>query len=243
MKVLPIIINPVIDNIPLANRYGDLSVLYNTVLSDLTEVLDVQFDVLPSEVDFDIPIKQDGFAYLPKEYLDMLGNTPSHHEPDHINYWKFMDKHRLIQRRLNGEFDEVHVWGGPFMGFHESQMVGMTAYPCNSEPIRASCPNFIIMGFSYERGVSEALESFGHRTEFIFRQKFPTTWEIYSRYVGTIHEPFNTRKAYDWGNHTMELYNGKEEANCELWGCEGRGYIKWWFKQLPNGVKEATTHV
>jgi hypothetical protein len=243
MRVLPIVINPVIDNIPLVDRFNALNPLYNTVLADLTETLGVQFDILPAEVDLEIPVKLDGFTYLSKEYLNMLSNPASHHEPDIMNYTKFMIKHNLIQRRNNDEFDEVHVWGGPFMGFHESQMIGENSYVCNSPPINAPCKKFVLMGLNYERGVSEALESFGHRTEFIFRENFPTIWDIYSRYVGTIHEPFNTRKAYDWGNHDMGLYGGKEEANCELWGCDGRGYIKWWFKQLPIPVKEATINV
>jgi hypothetical protein len=244
MKILPILINPVSKGFSLIDRYGvHFPTLYGDVLADLRESMGIRFNILPLETMEDIPIKQDGFQYTEDDYFYMLDNPDSHHEPDHVSYSLFMDRFNLIQRRSAGEFDEVHVWGGPFMGFHESQMVGASAYQCNSEPIIASCHNFVIMGFSYERGISEALESYGHRVEFIFRHFYPTTWDMYSRYIGTIHEPFNTKQAYDWGNKTMGLYNGKEQGNCELWGCDGRGYIKWWLKQLPAGVKDSVEYV
>jgi hypothetical protein len=244
MKILPIVINPVLQGTSLINHYNvDIENLIKEVSQELSKVLDVSIEFLPLEFSGRIPIKQDGFQYTEEQYAAVIQDGSIHHEADLIDYQDFMYNFSMISRRQNKEFDEVWVYGGPFMGFHESQMVGETAYVCNSPPIEAPCSNFVIMGFNYERGVGEALEAFGHRTEFIFRHHYPIFWNKYSKQIGTIHEPFNTTKAYDWSNHDMGIFNGSQKANCELWNCDGKEYIKWWFKHLPTGVKYATTHV
>jgi len=244
MKILPIYINPVLDGKPLSIHYGvKIETLHKSVLKDLQKLLKIPLEMLPIEYSTEIPVKQDGYQYSNEEYYSVIKDGSKHHEPDIFNHWNFIDKFHLVQRRLNGEFDEVHIYGGPFMGFHESQMIGTSPIYCNSNPILASCPNFVIMGFNYERGICEALEAFGHRTEFIFRFLYEDTWNVYSKHIGTIHEPFNTSKAYDWGSKQYGMYKGTQRANCELWGCDGYEYIKWWFKHLPSYVLDATSHV
>ena len=46
-------------------------------------------------------------------------------------------------------------------------MAGSTAYPVNGDVYPRNTPNFVIMGQSYERHLSEALENFGHRVEWL----------------------------------------------------------------------------
>jgi hypothetical protein len=243
MKALLIVIDPILGGKPLTQHYGvDVPRLYIDVLNDLLATLGRQYDMIQPVFTPDIPIKLDGYQYSPDEYLAVIQDGSKHHEPDLVDYWKFMDKYNLVQRRINGEFDEVHVYGGPFMGFHESQLVGMDAFYCNSAPIAASCKNFAIMGWNYERGVSEALEAYGHRTEFVFQYFYPQTWNKYSKEFGTIHVPFNGVQAYDWSNKTMGTFNG-EPANCDLWGCDSREYMKWWLRHLPEAVKYSTMYL
>jgi len=59
----------------------------------------------------------------------------------------------------------------PDAGFWESARAGRGAYSCNSPPIKGIRTSnlFVIMGFNYERGAGEMLESFGHRVESILR--------------------------------------------------------------------------
>ena len=248
IRVLPIIINPHLtpDDKRLTDIYSvDIKSWYIDVLNDLREVFNEEF-VMVEPIDQDwIPEKQDGFQYSSQEYLAVIQNPRLHHEPDKVNMWKFIDSHRLIDRKLANEFDEVHVLGGPFMGFYESQMVGLSAIPCNSEPIMASCPNFAIMGYNYERGRCEALEDMGHRAEFILASLYPNYMRTFNSGTGTIHKPFNTTKDYDWDNLNvaMEHLNGDVKTNnCTAWGCTGLGYIKWWFSRLAPEMRRDVIH-
>ena len=53
-------------------------------------------------------------------------------------------------------------------GFYESRMAGPGAFWCNApqcENTDACRKRFVIMGFSYERGVGEMLEDLRHRAE------------------------------------------------------------------------------
>jgi len=71
------------------------------------------------------------------------------------------------------------------------------------------------MGFNYERGVGEMLESFGHRAESIMVTTFnklvgnANLWQRFTRYdkafpgraaCGTIHYAPNSDHDYDWNN-------------------------------------------
>jgi hypothetical protein len=85
-----------------------------------------------------------------------------------FDYNKFVDTYNIPARVEAGEIDEVWVFSHPYAGMYESEMIGRTAFYCNSGPIiRNDSRNFIVMGFNYERGVSEMLEDLGHRTESI----------------------------------------------------------------------------
>jgi len=54
-------------------------------------------------------------------------------------------------------------------------MAGPNAFWCNSQPLTntsMSRRRFVIMGFSFERGVGEMHEAFGHRSESIMEKTF-----------------------------------------------------------------------
>jgi hypothetical protein len=90
------------------------------------------------------------------------------------DYNKILDDYAVNAKVLAGQVHEVIVYGFPFAGFNESVMAGKTAYEVNGPVVyRAGIPNHIVMGLNYERGLSEALESFGHRAEwFLDRHTF-----------------------------------------------------------------------
>src|SRR5258708_12472472 len=97
-------------------------------------------------------------------------------------------------------------------------MAGPDAFWCNAPPLTntaVSQRRFVIMGFSYERGVGEMLEDLGHRAESIIGHVFEgargdaNLWERFTRYdqnvpgqaeCGTVHFAPNTLRHYDWAN-------------------------------------------
>ncbi len=119
------------------------------------------------------------------------------------------------------------------------------------------------MGLNYERGVAEALHSFGHRTESALRHVFerwdihntdPNDWELFTAYdmevpggahVGNIHFPPNGQQDYDYGNPNYVitfadnwkrypyLLDETRSVNCLEWNCNHPEYMRWWFRRLP----------
>jgi hypothetical protein len=241
-----------------------------------------KYTVVNTIVSRDIPIKTDGYQYTIDEFINVLNGKTSSHNPDIMSYENFIEKFDLIELKNQGVFDEIHMFGAPYMGFYESRMIGKNAIWCNSPPlIVPNCENFIMMGFSYERGVSEGVHDFGHRTESTLRFCYPKFYKELIDKVGTVHVPFNATLDYDWSNKTFveniaeslpESYetnvntnsqsnwflllisiilkffsskfaNKKVEIkykmdNCEMWGCNELGYLKFWFNRIPKYMWE-----
>lgn len=107
----------------------------------------------------------------------------------------------------NGVFDEVHLLRSPIHDTPEAVMLGPNAFFTNAPPITEGVDSgrvFVLMGFNYERGMAEMLESYAHRTEGIMREmyggwnnspyyqplpkEFPmlTNWDRFTSIVGTV---------------------------------------------------------
>ena len=171
----------------------------------------------------------------------------------------------MLSRVASGEIDEVWIFAFPYAGLYESVMGGRGAFWCNAPALRntASCSRrFVVMGFSYERGVGEMLEAFGHRAESIMLKTFENThgednlWSKFTRYdqanpgkaeVGTVHFAPNSERDYDWGNPRLVLsfcddwldfpnFQGTvKQANASEWGNgDIRGHHTWWLKHFPH---------
>jgi hypothetical protein len=204
IRVLQIVINPEYNGKKLSEHYEvKVEELHNRVLQEWNKLSGESYKVVDSIISTNLPIKQDGYQYTPEEYFDVLNGKVKHHEPDYLDYEKLIAKFNLINRKNNNEFDEVHIYGAPWMGCYESRMVGRTAIWCNAPAYQADCDNFVIMGFNYERGVSEAIEAFGHRTESTLAYCFPNFYKEFTKRVGSIHIPFNGKTDYDWANPTV----------------------------------------
>ena len=225
-KVLVINYDPILTNhggvrLHQYMNWGDPRELNATYLADLTEVSSNYVRWVPTFVDVNAwPVKADGFVYDETSYLN-AGINGTFHSPDNANYQRIIQDFDLDNRVKAGEVDEVVLWGGPYFGFYESQMVGATAYWCNSPAIiHAGVPLYVIMGLSYERGVDCALESFGHRSESILSHVYgswnggTTILHLWDRFTklnrdapgsaacGNVHFPPNGTADYDYGNST-----------------------------------------
>lgn len=150
---------------------------------------------------------------------------------------------------------------GPYApkGF-ESYITGNKGIPTNGPILRGSdyCDDktIYIVAPVYTRGLAEALESYGHHLEGVFRHFKPqeyTSWsdeQAFGYYppqrgdsCGTDHNPPNARHEYDRSN-TLDFQSDcrdwridgtgvKETLNCNAWDCSGAGWIAWWMQNMP----------
>jgi hypothetical protein len=123
----------------------------------------------------EFPAKTDGYRYDPQTYLDVLRGVQPPHQPEGVDYQAILNGLQVQVRLAKREIDEVWLFGFPQAGFYESVMGGAGAFWCNSEPLALSTSSsrrFVVMGFSYERGVGEMLEAFGHRAESLVARVF-----------------------------------------------------------------------
>ncbi len=225
----------------------------NYVRWEIVEFLDID----------EFPLKADGFRYTDQSYLDAWA-TGTFHSPDGVDYVRIIEDHDLDARVRAGEIDEVVVWGAPYFGYYESRMVGSTAYWCNSPGLyRPNTPLYVMMGLNYERGVAEAIHSFGHRAESILRHVYGSwsggstvnhLWDRFTRYekiapglaaCGNVHFPPNGQSDYDYGNSTLvwseaddwldypNFTGAGRWINASEWGWSQRGYLKWWYRHMP----------
>jgi hypothetical protein len=225
----------------------------------------VKYRVVDQVVVDEFPQKADGFCYDADTFLAVMNGTAPAHDPDMVDYFKIVADHHLVERVTSDDFDEVWLFGSPYAGFYESHMAGRGAFWCNSPAMQGTeyCPKrFVIMGFSYQRGVGEMLEDLGHRAESIMGKIYERTWgsanlwQRFSRYdkiapgqaeVGMMHFAPNSLEDYDWGNQTnvpskcddwLNFPNFKgtvRQVNCADWGNgDIREHHKWWFKHVPH---------
>ena len=211
------------------------------------------------------PVLKDGFRYAPSLYLDVLHGVTPPHQPYDVDYHAIMDEFNVVERIENNEIDEVWVFAFPYGGFHESVMAGKGAFWCNARPLENTehiSRRFIIMGFSYERGIGEMEESFDHRIESLMEKTFAKKhgdedlWERFTRYdkknpgqahVGTVHFAPNSERDYDWGNLkyvpsycddwlNFPDFTGKmRQVNATDWGNgDIRLHHRWWQTRIPH---------
>jgi hypothetical protein len=123
----------------------------------------------------EFPALVDGFRYDAVSYSKVQNRTDPPHIPQQVDFQPILNGLHILPRVARNEIDEVWIFNYPYAGFPESIMGGAGAFWCNSDPLpfTTSCPRrFIVMGFSYERGVGEMLESFGHRSESMLSRVF-----------------------------------------------------------------------
>jgi len=212
------------------------------------------------------PQLRDGYRYTAPSYLPVLHGTAPPHTPPEADYTAILSEYNILARVAAGRIDEVWIFAFPHAGFYESVMGGPGAFWCNGPPLSnsgASRRRFVIMGFSYERGAGEMLESYCHRVESIMLQTFRGStadgnlWERFTRYekrapgsaaCGTVHFAPNSLREYEWDNpepvqsecydwlQNFPAFRGDVRAvNARDWGGgEIRSHHTWWLSHLPH---------
>lgn len=164
------------------------------------------------------PRFQDGFQHTDSTFAVDWAARNFHQST--FDYVAFSAAHNLAARVDAGEIDEVWIYAPPIAGMWESCMAGQGAYWINGVPYPDAGGQrvFPIMGWNFERGVGEAIHSFGHRCESVLADKVYGQWchasrcNTWSRFalrndqapglggVGDVHFPVNGTADYDYAN-------------------------------------------
>jgi hypothetical protein len=275
LKTLVIVYDPVVDPRTGAklsefmhwNRVEDLAKGFMTDILQTSGGL-ARYQII-QRIDVDgFPAKVDGHVYNAETYLNVVRGINQPYMPQEANYYAIIERFNILSLIAKKEIDEVWVFNFPHAGFYESIMGGPGAFWCNAPPLQnteAARRRFVIMGFSYERGVGEMLENMGHRAESILEKTYEglpaiqNLWRRFIRYektapgkaaVGNIHFAPNSQRDYDWNNP------GSVYSECDDWLSNfpnfkgdvrkvtahdwGNGDIRkhhvWWFRHLPKAA-------
>ncbi len=271
LKVLLVIFNPTIpsqNNRKLSEYLGwnDPDTLVQSFIADMQYASYgyANYEIADRVEANRFPIKSDGFAYTPDQYVQCWQSQSGFHQPDAVNYQLILNDFNIVSRINDGSIDEVWLMGFPYAGFRESRMGGPGAFFCNGEVLENVPTNrrFVIMGFSYQRGVGEMFESMAHRAESIVQQVFRNSfgqanlWQRFTLYdkispgnaeVGSVHFAPNSQSDYDWGNPAYvpsrcrnwltfpDLTGQPSNVNCTEWGGgDIRLHHIWWLRHFPH---------
>jgi hypothetical protein len=272
-KILLLVFNPVLESkpgSPKLNEYfnwNDPYKLTQQLIDDFREVSNGFVNYVISEkIEVDgFPLKEDGFQYTDESYVACIEDHNKCHYPDEVNYSLILDKYNVCEKLNKGLIDELWIWGGPWFGFYESRLAGPGAFWYNSPPLlNTSCNRLLpIMGFNYERGIAEALESYAHRVESVMTKVYgswePKETHAWNKFtlldrdlpgrggVGNAHNAVNASPGTDYNRSDKRyVYSNADDwynypnmtdkrrlLNCEEWSCDDYGYLKWWYKHIP----------
>ncbi len=214
----------------------------------------------------EFPPKVNGYQYTPEAYMDVLRGAAQPYQPQEANYTAILSRFNVLPKIARGEIDEVWLFAFPHAGFYESAMGGAGAFWCNAPPLKGTetCPRrFVTMGFNFERGVGEMLESFGHRSESIMVKTFEklvgnaNLWQRFIRYekstpgkaaCGNVHFSPNSDRDYDWNNPNpvqsecwdwllnFPSFQGdvRQVTSAEWGNGDIRLHHQWWMKHFPH---------
>jgi hypothetical protein len=247
--------------------FGDPARLVRQYVADLAEVSGgyLRYAVVDWAEVPDLPRLTDGYGYSGPEWLACWERGGGWHEPQLADYAALLGALDAPRRVAAGEIDEVWLFGPPYGGFYESRLAGPGAYWCNAPPLLdlACARRFVVMGFSYERGVGEMLENFGHRIESMLAHAYRDVapghaWQRFSAYdlvapghagCGNVHFAPNSQADYDWGNPTPvwstcddwlaypALSGRRRQVDCRAWGGgDIRAHHRWWLAHLPRAA-------
>jgi hypothetical protein len=205
----------------------------------------VNYDIVENVLVDGFPPYKNGCSYTDESYREGLANFYDSGSEEgfcgntEIDMAKIDALYGISEKVESREVDELFLWGAPGASYPwESAMAGTGAYWINGPPELgiSSSKVFVIMGLNYERGVAEALESYGHRSEWILQKIFNGGgWDGYTKHegnawdrflikdidvagkggVGDIHDAVNAREGhgYDRSSRDIVLSNADEWLN------------------------------
>ncbi len=236
LRTLLIVYDPIVDKTSgkKLSEYMRWNKVEDLVTGYISDILQVSGGLVRHQIvqrlDVDaFPAKVDGYVYDAQTYINVLRGLSRPYMPQEADYYAILKRFEILQRVAKNEIDEVWVFNFPHAGFYESIMAGPNPFWCNAPPLKntdSAGRRFVIMGFSYERGVGEMLENMGHRAESILERTFAATegeanlWKRFTRYekthpgqaaLGNVHFAPNSERDYDWNNSSTV------KSECDDW--------------------------
>ncbi len=172
---------------------------------------------------------RDGFTYTEETFLRMWEKERESANRGMTSFRWLFEKFDLAAKIRALDVREIWLWGAPYMAWDELHW----KTPGDKIPYQTDNPWFYrpydipdvgrtiwIMGWNYERGEGEMLESYCHRIESVLSltvgkgvwdppRQPDNVWNRFSRVdkdfpgeaeVGTVHYAPNSARDYDWGN-------------------------------------------
>jgi hypothetical protein len=233
-KVYLYIFDPIMENLGgqrLHAAYGwaDPVTLTNQAIADLysSSYGRARLQIVETVIADEHPRFADGFQHTDASFVTAWAAHDFHSGT--FDYVGFCNSHNLGVRVDAGEIDEVWIYSPPIGGMWESCMAGQGAYWINggTYPAAGRTRVFPIMGLNYERGVGEAIHSFGHRSENVMVHSYGS-WQanrnhMWNRFslldrdapglggVGNVHFPVNGESDYDYANARFV------DSNADAW--------------------------
>jgi len=222
-KVLLYVLNPIMENFGsrrMHQVYGwqNPVTLAAQVRQDLLTSSHgrAAYDIVQTVVADEYPRFQNGFQHNDVTFAADWANRIWPNST--FDYVGFCNTHNIGARVDAGEIDELWIYAPPIGGMWESCMAGRGAYWINGPayPAAGGQRAFVIMGWNFERGVGEAIHSWGHRAENIMVHSYGpwqanrnTTWNRFTLLdrdapglggVGNVHFPVNATSDYNYAN-------------------------------------------
>ena len=181
-------------------------------------------------IDFDgFTTFRDGFTYTEESFLNMWEKDRAHANRGMTSFKWLFEKFDLASRIREQDLGEIWLWGAPYMQWDELHW----KIPGDKIPYQTDNPWFYrpydipevgrtvwIMGWNYERGEGEMLESYCHRIESVLaltvgrgvwdpKRATNNAWNQFTRVdkdfpgaseVGSVHYAPNSKSDYDWSN-------------------------------------------
>jgi hypothetical protein len=175
------------------------------------------------------PTKRSGYTYDEKTFLDIWEKDRSKAVPGMTSFARMFKQFNLTQRIKKDNISEIWLWGAPYFDWDELHW----KTPGDKIPYQTDNPWFYrpydipdvgktiwIMGWNYERGEGEMLESYCHRIESVLsltvgkgiwdqKRNGNNIWNRFTRIdkdfpgeseVGSVHCAPNSASDYDWDN-------------------------------------------
>ncbi len=189
----------------------------------------VEYNVV-DRIDYDgFPKFRDGFTYTEESFLDMWEKDRNKADKAMTSFEWLFEKFGLPEKIKGKNISEIWLWGAPYFGWDElhwktpgDKIAYQTENPWFYRPydIPDVGRTVWVMGWNYERGEGEMLESYCHRIESVLsltvgqgvwdpKHNTNNIWNQFSRVdkdfagqaeVGTVHYAPNSVSDYDWSN-------------------------------------------
>lgn len=180
------------------------------------------------------PTKKNGFTYDEETFLNVWEKDRSKHVSGTTGFARMFKQFDLPAKIRKNNVSEIWLWGAPYFDWDELHW----KIPGDKIPYQTDNPWFYrpydipdigktiwIMGWNYERGEGEMLESYCHRIESVLsltvgkgiwdhKRNGDNVWNRFTRVdkdfpgkseVGSVHAAPNSADGYDWDN-TKEVW-------------------------------------